>query len=194
MLPKIYIYTGPMFAGKTTYLIKNWNDDKTEIKLAFKYAQDDRYENEQQLGQKREIVSHNNTVLPAFGIARCTDINIYIPEDEPSVSIYIDEGQFFPDIKHWILDLAPKNVKKIYISGLDFDIFGNHFNTEFADLMKLSEECHTLTSKCYICQQPAFYTQFIDNNSVGKLSGNILIGGAEQYQPACHTHFKPMGS
>ena len=43
MPPLIYIFTGPMFAGKTTYLIKNWSDT-LGYKLAFKYAKDDRYE------------------------------------------------------------------------------------------------------------------------------------------------------
>lgn len=68
------------------------------------------------------------------------------------------------------------------------------FSKEFANLIECANECHTLTAKCFECQEPANYTQFIDNNSIDKLSGNILIGGSEQYQPACHKHFKPIYS
>lgn len=191
MSPRIYIFTGPMFAGKTSSLIRCW-EDTVIPKFAFKFASDFRYE-EPDVGVERTIFSHNETSLSAKGITRCIEINAYLPEDLPNVAVFIDEGQFFQDIKQWVMDTCPSNVKQVYISGLDFDIFGNKFNEEFYSLTELADECHTLTANCYLCTAPAQYTQFIDNNAMCKINGNVLIGGTEQFQPACKNHFSPIG-
>ena len=206
MPPKTCIFTGPMFARKTTNLLKCWHD-VTIPKLAFKFSSDIRYENTDKTDKtdktentnsnapQRQIVSHDDNMLPAIGITNCMEINSYIQDDSDKTAIFIDEGQFFQDIKQWLLDFAHKNISHVYISGLDYDIFGNKFNPDFNDLMDSVDECHTLLAKCYICNEPASYTQFIDNNSAAtsKLEGNILIGGSEQYQPACAIHFIPFG-
>jgi thymidine kinase len=188
MAPKICVFTGPMFAGKTSKIIECWNSTNLP-KYAFKFISDIRYE---QNIQDRKIVSHNENKMPAIGISKCIEITDYINTNEPDIVIFIDEGQFLHDIYQWIFELAPKNISQIFISGLDYDIFGNHFSEEFAKLITDANECHTLTAKCFKCQSPACYTQFIDNNSIMRLDGNILIGGSEQYQPVCHNHFEPI--
>jgi thymidine kinase len=203
MVPYVCIFTGPMFAGKTSKLIENWNSTNIP-KFAFKYANDKRYENtvadkiQCQNDNYRLIISHDNMTLPAIGISKCSEINKYINDSTnnkiEAVAIFIDEGQFFEDIKEWIINLRNTNISHVYISGLDYDIFGNKFNKEFVSLTEIADECHTITSLCYQCMQPAQFTQFIDNNSLDKLSGNMLIGGSEQYQPACKSHFKPIKS
>jgi thymidine kinase len=195
MPPKTCIFTGPMFARKTTNLLKCWHD-VTIPKLAFKFSNDIRYENtedNENNSSQRQIVSHDDNILPAIGITNCMEINSYVSNDSDKIAIFIDEGQFFQDIKQWLLDFAHESISQVYISGLDYDIFGNKFNPDFNDLMDSADECHTLVAKCYICNEPANYTQFIDNNSISKLEGNILIGGSEQYQPACTIHFIPFG-
>lgn len=193
MAPRTCIFTGPMFASKTTNLLKCWQDIENIQKFAFKYSKDKRYECTSNY-DTRQIMSHDNKVLPAVGITTCHEINSHIPTNIEKVAVFIDEGQFFKDIKQWVLCDAPQSVVQVYISGLDFDIFGNKFNPEFNDLMDIVDECHTLSAKCYVCGDSAYYTQFIDNNnSTTKLDGNVLIGGAEQYQPACSEHFVPFG-
>lgn len=193
MAPKTCIFTGPMFAGKTSKIIECW--ELTDLpKYSFKYSKDIRYEtnNDNNQSNMRQIVSHNENKLPAIGITKCSEINKYINLNEPHVVIFIDEGQFLEDIFQWTYNSAPENIKQIYISGLDYDIFGNKFSKEFTKIIECADECHTLAAKCFECQEPANYTQFIDNKSIDKLSGNILIGGCEQYQPACHKHFQPV--
>lgn len=191
MAPKTCIFTGPMFASKTTNLLKCWNDIDNIPKLAFKYAKDLRYESTNN-DNTRQIVSHDDIVLPAVGITTCHEINSYIPTNLEKVVVFIDEGQFFKDIKQWLINFAPANIIQVYISGLDFDIFGNKFNPDFNDIMDLADECYTLSAKCYICGESAYNTQFIDNDSTTNLDGNVLIGGADQYQPACYKHFVPV--
>lgn len=188
MAPKICVFTGPMFAGKTSKIIECWNST-IQPKYAFKFTSDIRYE---QNTEDRKIVSHNDHKMPAVGISKCMEINNYISQQEPDIVIFIDEGQFLTDIYQWIFEFAPTNISQIFISGLDYDIFGNQFSEEFSNLIAAANECHTLTAKCYKCHSPASYTQFIDNNSVMKLHGNVLIGGSEQYQPVCLNHFEPI--
>ena len=196
MPPRTCIFTGPMFARKTTNLLKCWHDVTTQ-KLAFKFASDIRYEktgDTENDNNQRQIVSHDENILPAIGITNCMDINSYIPNGSDKIAVFIDEGQFFRDIKQWLLNFAHTNISHVYISGLDYDIFGNKFNPDFNDLMDSVDECHTLSAQCYICNEPANYTQFINNTATSKLEGNILIGGSDQYQPACTTHFMPFGT
>lgn len=188
MAPRTCLFTGPMFAGKTSKIIECWENTKLP-KYAFKYKCDSRYEID---GKVRQIVSHNDNKMPAIGISKCSEIKNYINVNEPQVVIFIDEGQFITDIYQWIYEFAPENITQVFISGLDYDIFGNKFSQEFNTLLERADECHTLTARCYICQDTAIYTQFIDNNLVPKLTGNILIGGSEQYQPVCHNHFEPI--
>lgn len=128
MAPKTCIFTGPMFAGKTSKIIECWNS--TDLpKYAFKYSRDSRYEmnNDNNNPEVRQIVSHNEKKLTAIGISSCSEIIKYIDLNEPQVVIFIDEGQFLEDIYQWIYNSAPQNINKIYISGLDYDIFGNKF-------------------------------------------------------------------
>ncbi len=193
MKPQLTIYTGPMFAGKTTALITSWNT-VTGPKLAFKYAKDTRYERDQ-----TAIISHEQCNVPAIGISKCEEITAYLnaeiaKQESPSkIAVFIDEGQFFPDIYDWFNSLNVSCIDSIYVSGLDYDIFGKVFNDQFGKLMEAANTVFVYNAKCYICNQPAYNTQFLNSENLNNLTnGNVLIGGEMLFQPACATHFQPV--
>lgn len=188
----LIVYSGPMFAGKTSALIKAWNNCDNVNKLAFKYKKDTRYES-----GDVAIVSHDQVTLPAIPVCSCEEINTYINnscetiKDHCQLAIFIDEGQFFPDIYDWFVSLDSKQVSDVYISGLDYDIFGKVFSEQFDKLANNATVLYSHSAKCYICGQQANRTQFMDSSQLSNVEGNVLIGGELQFQPACDTHFKP---
>lgn len=188
--PDLIVYSGPMFAGKTSALIKAWNNCDCANKLAFKYKKDTRYE-----AGGIAIVSHDLVTLPAIPVSSCAEISTYInncaTQQNGQMVIFIDEGQFFPDIYDWFGSLDSMQVSDVYVSGLDYDIFGKVFSEQFDKLANNATVLYTHSAKCYICGQQANRTQFMDSSQLSNMEGNVLIGGEQQFQPACDTHFKP---
>lgn len=187
--PDLTIYAGPMFAGKTSALINSWKTCEAPNKMAFKFKKDTRYET-----GDAAIISHNKESLPAIPVSNCEEINQYIitraTTAEPVV-IFIDEGQFFPDIHEWFTRQDSNMISDVHISGLDYDIFGKAFSQQFNKLMEHATVLYTFTANCHICQGKATRTQFMDLSQLTKVEGNVLIGGEQQFQPACVVHFKP---
>lgn len=186
--PDLFVFAGPMFAGKTSALIKAWESCEFPTKLAFKFKRDTRYES-----GEAAIISHDKISLPAIPISSCAEIAIYINNLQVSgpVGVFIDEGQFFSDIHSWFMAQDAAYVSDVYVSGLDYDIFGKVFSEQFDKLMDCANVLYTHTAKCHICNEQATRTQFIDNSQLNKVEGNVLIGGEQQFQPACESHFKP---
>ena len=159
---ELNIFTGPMFAGKTTRLIEHYNTIKVDNeleKLSFKFSKDTRYEEDsdnKDFLQRKMIYSHDKKKILSFPISSCQEILINIKNitDKYNISVkylFIDEGQFFPKIKTWFETLKQiiqdknhpdnkylKNLQEVNISGLDYDATGNVFNPQFYNLSNQS--------------------------------------------------------
>ena len=183
--PYIIVFTGPMFAGKSSKLITSYLESDHTHKAVFKYAKDTRY------SKDAEVVTHNNQRIPCNMITNCYEINNYLNPD--ITEIYLDEAQFFTsDLFDWLTTLKSQtnNIKNVYLAGLNLDATGAIFSTAFNDVINvLADECHQLYASCYICSNKAQYTKLLIPEHTHKMDGNILIGGGETYQPACQTHF-----
>ena len=190
--PTIIVYSGPMFAGKSTRLIQSYlsSDVPAVNKVVFKYAKDIRY------SKDAEIVTHNRETIPCIMINTCSDINTYISKyttatDCKVSEIYVDECQFLTDIDTWVTNVKsePATYSKIIFAGLDLDAKGNYFTDAFNTVIDMADVNYALMAKCYICSENAPYTKLLKTEDLAKMDTNILIGGAELYQPACKTHF-----
>jgi thymidine kinase len=190
--PTIIVYSGPMFAGKSTRLIQSYITSLVpEVnKVVFKYAKDIRYSN------NAEIVTHNRETIPCILITPCADIYTYISKYTTTTKyeiseIYIDECQFLTDIGTWVTKVKsePATYSKIILAGLDLDAKGNYFTDAFNTVIDTADVNYALMAKCYICSENAPYTKLLKSEDLAKMDTNILIGGADLYQPACKTHF-----
>lgn len=196
--PFVIVYSGPMFAGKTTSLIEAYKNSSVpnENKIVFKYANDTRYSN------NAEIVTHDNARIPCIMITECADITKYLnttynnlPSYKGTVTeIYIDECQFLPDIFTWIKGIKAQSnnlsIDTIVIAGLDLDATGKPFTEAFKNVMEIADINYSLSAKCYICSKPAQYTKLLKTENLNKMVNNVLIGGADLYQPVCEPHFQ----
>ena len=187
----LHIIIGPMFAGKSTYLINTIQslldnsitiEDKEKTQeslLIINHSSDKRYSN------NSEICTHDNKKMPSLSLNRLEEIfttnNISI---ETKKYIIIDEGQLFNDLYNTVKSLLIKYKKIIYIGGLDGDYKQEPFkDSRILDLIPYSSSITKLTAKCVECNNTAPFTKRLIHSDE-----QILIGGSDSYKPVCLNH------
>ena len=168
---------GPMFAGKTSWIIRLYNQYKFYTKniVVINFSGDERY-------SRTELSNHDKIMIPCIHTTKLK--NIVLPSE--SEVIFINEGQFFDDIVEWVKDKVDNENKKIYICGLDGDFKRNKFGS-LLDLIPHCDKIQKLNSLCSNCKDgtPAIFSHRIcdDNNQV-------LIGNDNYYIPLCRSCYK----
>jgi len=168
-----------MFAQKTTELlrrVRRYQSIGYRV-LVVNYIADTRY-------GKDCIASHDKEVEQATCVAQLSEIDELVRSQDYQV-IAIDEGQFFPDLFHYVSLWADTLPVHIVISGLD----GTSDRKPFGDILRLiphAEEVERLTAFCSICCDGtvAMYSKYM-----GTKKADIAIGGATMYRPVCRTHY-----
>lgn len=160
----ITIFTGPMFSGKTTALIKAYNDNIGD-KIAIKPLLDSREVDD-------FIHSHDGGTIPAIR----SNLGDWLPEN-----VFIDEAQFLPtrDVEYCIWDRK----RHYWMSMLNLDFRLVQFPA-FSMLKSISNHIFTFQSRCSVCGQPAdFSYRKSDSTDL------VVCGGGELYEPRCVGHF-----
>jgi thymidine kinase len=175
---KIEVFIGPMFAGKTTSLIKRVKELESQGKTVkvFKPSVDNRY-------GESVICTHDKLSLNAYSIKRLEEIKA-----DDVDAIVVDEFHFFPSS---LLDLCikwKKSGKHVILAGLNFDHQGNPIRfkdskKDSEDMKRIADEIHLLKSKCAICGKEATMTE-----RTAKTENYFLVGGTESYRPVCEEH------
>lgn len=185
-MSRLTIVIGPMFSGKSSYLIKQINQckDKGSL-LSINHKIDNRYDN-------NKIINHNKLSVECLSLNKMGDIYDYNIKLDDIQHLFIDEAQFFNDleenVKHF-LDTYPDI--SITCVGLDRDYQQNLFNNgQLLNLIPLSDNLIKLYSKCYKCGEKAEFTKRLNtNNKVNSQENNqILVGSSDIYQPVCYIH------
>ncbi len=180
------VITGPMFAGKTTELIKRIERQIFAKRKAalFKPSIDNRY-------SESEVVARNGLRYDAF----------VIPTDEEGVKtieeitkrerfevIGVDEVQFFPMSIVGMLDELADSGVYVIASGLNLDFKGDPFPVT-RELLVRADNIVYLTAICTVCGAPATRTQrLINGKPAPRNSPVILVGGRESYEARCRRH------
>ena len=180
------VITGPMFAGKTTELIKRVERQIFAKKKAalFKPSIDNRYSED-------EVVAHNGLRYEAFVIPTTVEGVKKIAEitrKEGYEVIGIDEVQFFPaEIVDTLEELADSGVYVI-ASGLNLDFKAEPFPVT-KELLVRADNIIYLTAVCTVCGRPATRSQrLIDGKPAPRDSPVIMVGGRESYEARCREH------
>ena len=170
----IEVFTGPMFAGKTTGLIDRMvffagAGVKT---LLIKHASDTRYAG-------TAVVTHAGVALEA---RPATDVDALhnLVASHPEVRVVgVDEAQFFNHgIVAWARDLRMRGVT-VVLAGLDRESNGNYFGP-MPWLLAHADVVHKLSAECE-CGLKAYQTR----RKTSAPSG--MVGGAERYEVLCWT-------
>lgn len=183
MEKEVIIYYGPMFAGKTEKLIEKMEERKKHIRYIIKNSIDTR-------SKDFDICTHNYLEDPIqyknqLIVANCAIDKLlilckveYFCEDE---DIYIDEGQFFPDLAEFVKKM--RNSHNIYISALDMNIKKEMFPSvkatfELEDIQKVQ-----LFSECSKCNEKKAIYSYLKKGEMTR--DGILIGGSDLYGVIC---------
>jgi thymidine kinase len=184
MTTELHLILGPMFAGKSTFLINKATDllnsgiNISEI-LLINHSSDARYDT-------NKICSHDGNKISALSLHNLQTLDIPIKYKNIKY-IFIDEGQFFNDLYESVRRLLrTKNNLQIFICGLDGDYKQEPFtNSRILDLIPYATNITKLNAKCSYCGNTAPFTKRITNSSE-----TILVGGADDYKPVCLLHLE----
>ena len=176
----INLYLGPMWSAKTTRLIleyQKWNCIGKST-LVINHKIDNRY------GEDSFLYSHDSVKIPCTLVERLCDVSDELVSK--SEAIFINEGQFFSDLKEKCLEWCEKRGKHIYIVGLDGDRFRQRFG-QVLELIPYADYYEKLQAKCKVCLDgtSAIFTY---DQSVNQ-SGEQIMVGCEQYLPLCRKHY-----
>ena len=175
----LQVIYGPMFSGKTTKLIDIYEEKSSKFGekscLAINYALDNRY-------GEGQIISHDNKKIKCHSIINLLE---FIKNEDTrnliidSSYIFINEAQFFKNLKESIIELTKTLNKEVILCGLDLDYKKEKFG-EILDLTVMTNKVFKLTGKCYNCNLESEFThRVIDSNEI------ILIG-TNEYIPLCN--------
>lgn len=176
------VVCGPMYAGKTTELLKRvlWTQNgQGKNVLVVKPAFDNRY------GTTR-IVSHDGLSASARPIDKWDDFIDQLAFE--SDMICLDEGQFFMqpyfdgDIIEIIRSLL-KDGKHVVVNGLDMDWQGAPFEV-IAKFSAMADEVIKAAANCTVCGRPARKT--FKKSGQG---GSVELGAHESYEARCNDHW-----
>ena len=193
----IELICGPMFAGKTTELMRRIQRLVRGQKkcIVLKYAGDTRYTSDckimthDQLGYDAIPIER----LPdAFGISDVRDHELNLILDEVEV-IGIDEGQFFPSLTEFCSYWCSTKGKTLIVSALNLDYRGKAWPVT-SEVSMCAESVTLLTSVCGGCgRQDAIHTgrrrRCDEKWEVSEISNPIHVGGEDEYVALCRTCF-----
>jgi thymidine kinase len=176
----IHVRVGPMFAGKSTYLLQQYRKYSRKYPtMIIKYSLDNRY-SEEGIGTHDNVVHSENVII--------SDKNIWniFEKTMPFKVVCIEEGQFYTGLVSFCESLANQG-KRVIIVGLDGDYMRVNFG-EIHQLLPISESFKKINAVCAVadCDNAAAFTAMLHGNSIK--DNNELIGGAETYQAVCRFH------
>jgi thymidine kinase len=177
-MPKLDIIIGPMFAGKSSELLRRIKLLKILNKkyLVIKPDIDNRYSSD-------HIVSHDYIKEQCITCKDLDEIKKYSLDGIDTV--FIDEAQFFTELKISVLNLLENYNINVIISGLNGDSNREKFG-EILDLIPICDNIIKLNALCKICMDGTnglFTHRLADNKQ------QILIGTTNEFIPICRKHY-----
>lgn len=180
---------GPMFAGKTTELIRKVKRHYySKMKCAIlKYSKDIRYGNEDCLiTHDRQKLDSRTDEIEVLSFSENWD-DEFIENLEKFQVIGIDECQFFPRLREFCETLMLQN-KIVYAAGLSAD-YNLQMFPEIINTLPLASHINFLSSVCEMCGNDHSQTSYL-HKSDDQMEDNILIGGKDKYFPLCLRCYK----
>jgi thymidine kinase len=168
----LHLTFGPMFSGKTTWLVSIYNmcvDEKRNV-VVINYAEDKRYHDTM-------LSTHDLVMIPCIQANTLAEI-MTNPSVVSADVVLINEGQFFTDLYDTVVRLVDVDKKKVYVGGLDGDFKRTKFGG-MSDLVPISDTIQKLHSSCHKCQQPAPFSHRITDEV------SQIVIGSSNYIPLC---------
>jgi thymidine kinase len=175
------LYIGPMFSGKSTTVmgILRRNRIIQRKTLCITSNLDNRYSLEP------KVMSHDSEWHPAMAGTNLTPFltNRQFMEAD---CIIVEEAQFFPDLKAFVLYAVETYYKHVICVGLD----GDSHRQPFGQLLELIPYCDSVRKLTALCSRCGDGTAAIFTHRLpGAPIQQVAVGGTEHYEPLCRRHF-----
>lgn len=173
---------GPMFAGKSSAIIRIVNRYKSigfPI-LLISHSADNRY------GDIPAVVNHDKISVPCLHWASLVD-HIGDKEYREAKIIIIEEAQFFPRLREFVVHAVDIDKKNVIVVGLDGDADRKAFG-EILDLVPLADTIEKVRAFCADCRDGT-EALFSYCKKAEEKQGQICVGGADVYMPLCRYHY-----
>lgn len=179
MYGRLTVICGPMFAGKTTELLKRilWarNGERKDV-LVLKTAFDVRY-------SRTEVITHDGLAAEAVVLHAFSDVETRLKEAD---LVCFDEVQFFQNMDRDVVELIKGLLETgtdVVAAGLDTNWKGDAFSATGL-LMAMADEVVKLRAHCAVCGQPAHKTFKKVEDEL-----EIQLGHGDLYEPRCNRHW-----
>ncbi len=177
---RLKIFYGPMYSGKSKYIIKDILNNIDSAKLVFKPKGDVRSE---------KIYTREGLAFEAIAIDNPKEILDHIQGWVRDV--YIDEINFFGlEIVDVVKELISQGLDVI-VSGLDKDFRLEWFEPS-RQLIELADVAVKLKAKCHICGAGSTNTARFINGEPAPIDSPIILSDASddsvEYKTLCNEH------
>ena len=187
----IIVYTGPMFSGKSEMLTGRLRSRQRARKkvLCIKPLIDSRYSTNEIVSKRLHEDGANfapDKKFPAFpvDIQTCNMLSDLIESSKCEV-LGVDEAQFFDVWLARFLDLRRDQGLEIHVAGLDLDAWRLPFGC-MPQIFAYADVVQKFTADCFVCGQPARFTQ-----KKGGSSEQIQVGAENLYEARCESCWTP---
>lgn len=181
---------GPMFSGKTSYLLNELNN------LFYVQNNGVLYINFNGDTRTDDVFSTHNSITGNIGNITGIKINKIEELLNPKILenyniIGIDEAQFFDDLLINVVKLVQEHKKHVIVVGLDSNFKMEKFG-QIIDLIPYCDNVKKLHANCFKCAEKgkkvnASFTKLI-NKEISPIN-NIHIGAKNDYMAVCRKHF-----
>lgn len=173
MTYSLHLYLGPMYAGKTSQLIRNIDQDTIVLDFS--------EENGCHMGH---LFSHDKQKSSCIKTNRLCNLfittDIYMIESfRNAKKILINEAQFFPDLLQFVKLIENYSVK-VEIYGLDGDFERKTFG-QISDVIPLCDSVVKLKGKCYFCNELSIFSKRITTHK------EQYLVDENAYRPVCRS-------
>lgn len=172
--PKLKVFTGPMFGGKTTKLlaaIERYRYQKKKVVL-FKPSVDGRY-------SKEKVVTHSGQELDSISVSTGEGI---LKNSGSAEVVAVDEMMMIEGSGEAVLKLFSMG-RDIIISSLQLSSKPSAF-AEVEKVLPYATSIEVCPAVCAKCDRDAYYTHRTISSDE-----EIVVGGAESYEPRCFFHY-----
>ena len=172
---------GPMFAGKSSAIIRIVNRYRSigYPILLVSHASDNRY------SELPAVVNHDKVSVPCLHWSSLLD-HIDDKEYRDAKIVIVEEAQFFPGLREFVVRAVDIDKKHVIVVGLDGDADRKAFG-EILELVPLADRIEKVRAFCGDCSDGTealfSYCKKADK------SGQVCVGGADTYMPLCRFHY-----
>lgn len=170
------LFMGCMFSGKTTRLIQEhqrWKSIKKKT-LVINHRFD--------AGSDNMMANHDSIQIPCIKSGHLSEISDDLIN--PVDAIFINEGQFYPDLKSKCLEWCETKNKHVFVAGLDGDRHRGMFG-QMLELIPFANYYEKLLARCGYCLDGTTASFTHSNQS----NNSQVYLGSEQYVPVCRRHY-----